>query len=589
MNRGYSVSQAQDIDCFEVLKGRPLDIARGESTVELCNPRKLRVAILIDSFKQPVWVSRITQEISESCFAEISMIVKYEYSENGSKRPKLGLIGLGNSLLWDIYSKLDNRSLCPYRDPFEKFDVRSNLGPNCELIQVAVSGDNGEARLEREDTAIIHSQGIDVILDLGNIRLNKSLQGVARYGIWSGGTSNNSKLRQGPPGFWEVMRNETTTEFTLKMAGSSNDSCKILYRSWTSTDLFSVKGNRSKVYWKSANAIVRALRNLHEWGPGALEEKPSCSDVSLGQGPMNISPTNAQMVIFLARMAVKRLRLRLRGHTRLDQWFLAYNLGDVQITEQSLDQLNYMEPPKGRFWADPFPIERDGTYFIFLEEFVYEAMKAHISVIEMDSEGNWNPPVKVLERDYHLSYPFLFEWEGNLYMIPETKRNKTIELYRCVEFPMRWEFETVLMDDVQAVDTTLHEKDGLWWLFSNIGGKDFASNDELHIFYSETPFGPWIPHKRNPVKSDVRSARPAGRLFYQNGDLFRPAQDCSERMGGAMCLNRVISLTTEDFKEEVVTRIEPKWMKGLLGAHTFNTAGRLTMLDCFRYIPKSSG
>lgn len=589
MNRGYSVSQAQDIDCFEVLKGRPLDIERGESIAELCNARKLRVALLIGSFKQPVWVSRIIQEISESYFAEISLIVKYEYSENGSKGPKRGLLGFGNSLLWDIYSKLDNRSLCPYRDPFEESDVRSNVGPDCELFQMAASKDNGELNFNDEAVARISSHDIDVVLDLGNIRIEKSLQGVARYGVWSGGASIDSMQSQGPPGFWEVMRNETTTEFTLQMVGPDNGNRKILYRSWTSTDLFSVKGNRSKVYWKSANAVVRALRNLHERGPRALEEKPSCSDVSLGPGPRNISPTNAQMVSFLARMAVKRLRLKFRGYTRLDQWFLAYSLGDVQITEQSLDQLNYMEPPKGRFWADPFPIERDGKYFIFFEEFLYETMKAHISVIEMDSGGNWTPPVKVLEREYHLSYPFLFEWEGNLYMIPETKRNKTIELYRCAEFPQKWEFDRVLIDDVQAVDTTLCEKDGLWWLFCNIGGKDFASNDELRLFYSETPFGPWIPHKSNPVKSDVRSARPAGRLFYQNGDLFRPAQDCSERMGGAMCLNRIISLTTEDFKEEVVTRIEPKWMKGLLGAHTFNTAGRLTMLDCFRYIPKSWG
>ena len=79
----------------------------------------------------------------------------------------------------------------------------------------------------------------------------------------------------------------------------------------------------------------------------------------------------------------------------------------------------------------------------------------------------------MLERDYHLSYPFLFEWHGQLSMAPETKRNKTIELYRYVEFPLKWEFERVIIDDVQAVDATLHELDGMWWLFCNIGGQDF--------------------------------------------------------------------------------------------------------------------
>jgi len=85
-------------------------------------------------------------------------------------------------------------------------------------------------------------------------------------------------------------------------------------------------------------------------------------------------------------------------------------------------------------------------------------MKAHISVIEMDRDGLWKLPVKVLERDYHLSYPFLFEWNGNLYMIPETKGNKAIELYRCTRFPNKWEIRERPCGRVQAVDSTLSKK-----------------------------------------------------------------------------------------------------------------------------------
>ena len=232
------------------------------------------------------------------------------------------------------------------------------------------------------------------------------------------------------------------------------------------------------------------------------------------------------------------------------------------------------------------PIEMEGNYYIFMEEFLYSAMKAHISVIEMDADGRWKAPMKVLERDYHLSYPFLFQWDGQLYMMPETKRNGTIELYRCTEFPLKWEFDRVIMDNVQAVDATLHEVEGTWWLFCNIGGRDFSSNDELPLFYANTPFGPWSPHKLNPVKSDVRSARPAGRLFHKDGNLFRPSQDCSVRMGGAIVINRVTKLTPEHFREKSVSRIDPTWRKGLLGTHTINTAGKLTVLDGFTYIAK---
>jgi len=204
----------------------------------------------------------------------------------------------------------------------------------------------------------------------------------------------------------------------------------------------------------------------------------------------------------------------------------------------------------------------------------------------MDTDGTWKQPVKVVEKKCHMSYPFLLEWDNCLYMIPETKRNNAIEMYRCVEFPTAWVFDRVLIPNIQAVDATLFEQDGVWWLFCNVGGKDFATNDELHAFYSETPFGPWTPHKRNPVKSDVRSSRPAGNLFRLDGSLYRPSQDCSVRMGHAIAINKVTCLTPEEFHEEMAGRIEPTWTKRICGTHTINTVNNLTMLDGVSYVQR---
>ena len=83
-------------------------------------------------------------------------------------------------------------------------------------------------------------------------------------------------------------------------------------------------------------------------------------------------------------------------------------------------------PPIDRFWADPFVIEKDNKYYIFIEELMYETYKGHISLIIMNKKGNYTKPVKVLEKNYHLSYPFLIEDGGNLYMIPETKKTKQL-------------------------------------------------------------------------------------------------------------------------------------------------------------------
>ncbi len=545
----------------------------------------LRIALLLDSYCQPQWVKRIVDGICGSDFAEIVLIVRRDTPEPNFSGPLRKIFSRGGVLFWSLCSKFDDLAMSPYPDPFEQVDI-DPTGMGWPILEVQPCRDGQEEDLADEDISRISSYNIDVALDFGQRPMGATQPGIARYGIWSPGITSNGARRGGPPGFWEVMGRETATEFTLRVMTGDGNPEKVLYRSYTSTDLLSIKGTRSKLYWKSAAALVRKLRDLFERGPLCLDGEHADSGRLPAVGPLRLRPTGAEMLAFLFKIGKRRLARRLLDSRRLEQWFLAFKLSEPEGPDSTIENLNYMEPLTGRFWADPFPIESEGTYYIFMEEFLYSIMKAHISVIEMDSDGRWKQPVKVLERDYHLSYPFLFQWDGQLYMMPETKRNGTIELYRCKELPLKWEFDRVIMENVQAVDATLHEVGGIWWLFCNIGGRDFSSNDELHLFYAKTPFGPWTPHKLNPVKSDVRSARPAGRLFNRDGNLYRPSQDCSVRMGGAIVMNRIVRLTPDDFKEESVARIDPTWRKGILGTHTINTAGKLTVLDGFTYVPK---
>jgi hypothetical protein len=163
-------------------------------------------------------------------------------------------------------------------------------------------------------------------------------------------------------------------------------------------------------------------------------------------------------------------------------------------------------------------------------------------------------------------------------MVPESAANKTIELYRSTSFPFEWKLEKVLMTGVRAKDATLVEVDGTWWMFVSIA--ENCIPDELSLFYANCPLGPWTPHPRNPVKSDVRGSRPAGPLFEWNGEVYRPAQNSSGRYGYATSINRITKLDREDFQEEEVSTILPNWKKDLLGTHTLSIAGDLTVVDC---------
>ena len=545
---------------------------------------KLRIGLLIDSLIQPGWIHRIIEEIEKSHFGEIALVATKE-SDHHAGRFLRALSTNGYPLLWNLFAKIDKRYPCAYRDPFQQFDL-SGLEQRCgAFFSIRPTAVNGLYHLKEEDLQRIRSENVDLVLNFWGTRI-AGAAGIARHGIWSASPSNSSVGCDEPPCFWEVMNKNATIEFTLRVANSNGGPERVLHCSLTATDLLSVNCTISKLYWKSAESVVRTIRSLYEDGPAILNGESVIGTINQGNG--NSYPTNLQILGSIAKICGRRLRSGLRDLANNEQWFLAYTLGSTKPSIHAPRDLKLIKPPKDRFWADPFPVTRDGKYYIFIEEFLYETMKGHLSVIEMDTDGTWKQPVKVLEKDYHLAYPFLFEWSDTLYMIPETKRNNTIELYRCVEFPTIWQLDRVLIPNIQAVDATLHKQDGVWWLFCCVGGKDFASNDELHLFYSETPFGEWIPHKCNPVKSNVRSNRPAGSLFRLNGSLYRPSQDCSVRMGSAIVMNKVTRLTPEEFQEVTVGRIEPTCVRKIYGTHTINTAGKLTMMDCVGYVRKKS-
>jgi hypothetical protein len=125
------------------------------------------------------------------------------------------------------------------------------------------------------------------------------------------------------------------------------------------------------------------------------------------------------------------------------------------------------------------------------------------------------------------------------------------------------------------------------WLFVGMAEHGAAPDDELHLFSSTALLGPWEPHPANPVVSDVRSARPAGRIFRYGQDLIRPSQDCSRRYGHAIVLNRIEVLTTSEYRETAAGRIEPDWFPRLLATHTYGFGERVEVIDGKRAVARS--
>lgn len=232
-----------------------------------------------------------------------------------------------------------------------------------------------------------------------------------------------------------------------------------------------------------------------------------------------------------------------------------------------------------RFYADPFPIAYDDGLTLFVEEFHHRSGKGVISAVEFDASGPAGRPEVVLELPYHLSYPFVFARDGELWMIPESCASGTIDLFRATSFPGGWVKQATLVADVVASDATLLQWDGRWWMFATVrdGGGTFS--DMLHLWWADDFRGPWTAHPANPVLIDIAAARPAGRLVERDGTLFRPVQDCRRGYGRALAIARVTALDPQRFEQviEATLTAGPLWSGDRL--HTLNSAGGFEFID----------
>ncbi len=231
-----------------------------------------------------------------------------------------------------------------------------------------------------------------------------------------------------------------------------------------------------------------------------------------------------------------------------------------------------------RFYADPFIMARDGRAHLFVEEFPYATGKGVISHCLIGANGTTSAPKPVLEARTHLSYPFVFEHGGEVYMIPESGAARQIALYRAQRFPDVWALDCILLEDIEAYDATLVEHEGRFWIFAALA-EGATTHDALALFYADELRGPWHAHPRNPVLVDVRSARPAGSMISRSGQLMRIVQDCSESYGSGMAICKVDTLDTENYRQSVLTRLRPPSCFQATGTHTLNRCAGVEVID----------
>lgn len=231
--------------------------------------------------------------------------------------------------------------------------------------------------------------------------------------------------------------------------------------------------------------------------------------------------------------------------------------------------------------ADPFGIWREGRLHVFVEAFDYRDAHGRIEVHVFDEALRLLSSGSVLSEPWHLSYPFVFEADGETWMLPEACASNTLTLYRAAAFPHEWVPHRTIALDVTPIDATPVQWQGRWWLFYAPAGTAAERLTHLHAAWADSLDGVWSPHPANPILVDPKGARPGGRALASPDAIVLPVQDCSDSYGSGL---RLISITDLG-PEHCTVQTGPLWQSpasaGIYrqGFHTLSAAGPVTLVD----------
>jgi beta-xylosidase len=219
--------------------------------------------------------------------------------------------------------------------------------------------------------------------------------------------------------------------------------------------------------------------------------------------------------------------------------------------------------------ADPFLFVNDETLYMFYEEQVKLTGKGVIKMICTKDLNKWLEPTTVLDEKHHLSYPNVFRYEDNIYMLPETGDDFSVKLYKPSKDLLKWTYHKTLLSGEKYVDSSIILKDGLYYLFTTI----YENGDyRLMLYMSKQIDGEYKIHPCSPIANGKNNGRCGGSIFENEGLLYRPTQICEKYYGEGLKINKITTLSEENYQEEVVhERIIPNNDKFFTnGGHHYN-------------------
>ncbi len=534
----------------------------------------LRIGLLVSSVSSSKYAHDFAEWAKVQDDLEIAALIVCGDAERTLAARRGGPIALVRRMAWRMILAVERRMLRRYtafRDHYARFDLSRVVKAEIHLgegTRPAVPDFSGASDLR----SLANAQ-LDLLVMLHPVALDRSILGASRLGVIALGSADQPAIVPwGFDGFRECCGGLPSTKFAVRRYAAGRDRPATLMRGAVRTEWF-FSLNQAALFTKSMVYLKDVLKRM-AGGEAAAERGDGDDDDDAASRPPGLGQT-VTYGIRSCRREAQRLWTRLARLT--PRWSISVARSGWEKLDPA--RMTKLAPPAGHFWADPFLWSRDGKTCCFVEDYVYTTGRGHIAALELGEDGATERGA-ALRESFHLSFPFLFEHDGQLFMCPESVEAGQVRLYRCVDFPLGWEPATVLME-IRAADTMIFPHGRRWWMLTSLdrsGVGDYCY--ELNLFSADNPLSrTWTPHPQNPIRVDSIGGRNAG-MTVRDGTIYRFAQRQGfDRYGEGLMVFEVTELSPSRYSERLVREILPDFGRGLIGLHHMTTDGRHTVID----------
>lgn len=541
----------------------------GEVTPLYPSPRadqSLRVVVICNGDTGPGWLAEFFRQLRACGFAQA-----HWYRAASHHVPS-------RSRICDALLRLDRLALRALAPIVAARSLRSHTGgANVGDRRIWVEVDNaGRSVVNAEVARELRELQPDLLLLVGLPPASPELAAVGRHGAWTLDPSAISPNRCGVWMFDEFISGAAAVHSGVLVHDARSDSWRLLEPGYCTPTRLNFSRHRAYQLQKVPAKLIGSLRRLAagldvRWLPWSMGAPMRGRDVA--RYWFHALPAVARQLFFSSRWP--------------ERWFVAVRRSSEPLDPTAANggwrDYRRLQSPEDRFWADPCLWHDGGRDFVFVESLRDERGKAEIAAIELSPDLSIRSVRDVLKLPTHLSYPFLFCWQGDTFMLVESATTRRVPVFKSGSFPDGWHHVGDALSGWRAVDATLYCQSQTWWLFVCVADTAFDDGgrewDDLFVFHAESPLGPWNPHPENPVVRDVRSARPAGPLFLHNGRLIRPGQDCAGEYGRAVVFNEVVHLSKDRYEERPIGTLNPDWATALRGCHLYARSADIEVVD----------